>query len=270
MRSLVVVPTFNEAGNIQSIIRAICSAGSDIDVLVIDDGSPDGTALLAKEVAGLLEGVTVLRRERKLGLGSAYRDGFRWAADRGYDIVIEMDADFSHDPTDLPRLIDAVKQDGADLVIGSRYASGGSIPEWSWYRRALSRWGNAYARVALAIDVADMTAGFRAYRADILAKVPLELVRTDGYGFQIEMVREVVRASGKVVEIPICFSERTRGRSKMSSLIVVEALVAVTKWGLSDRLRRGWGFEALRRRLVSRKSPSAEIRFGPCRKSIDG
>lgn len=237
MRELLVLPTYEEAGNISGILEGIRSASPSIDVLVVDDGSPDGTAEIAEVEGARLGRVSVLRRGRKLGLGSAYRDGFSWGLQRGYEVLIEMDADLSHDPKDLPRLVGAVES-GADLAIGSRYIPGGSIPAWAWHRRALSRAGNAYARLALGIDVRDMTSGFRAYRADVLAKVPLEEVATDGYGFQIEMVREIVLAGGEVVEIPIRFAERTRGHSKMSRHIVVEALATVTRRAFEDRVNR--------------------------------
>ena len=236
LRSLVVLPTYEEAGNIAGMLAAL-RKHADVDILVVDDGSPDRTATIAESHGNKLGRVTVLRRAGKQGLGSAYRDGFAWGLERGYGVLMEMDADFSHDPEDVPRLVAAVEE-GADLAIGSRYVPGGSIPAWSWHRRALSRWGNAYARLALGIDVQDMTAGFRAYRATVLSRVPLDRVAADGYGFQIEMVREMVRAGGRVVEIPISFSERTEGTSKMSGRIVVEALASVTKWGLLDRLAR--------------------------------
>ena len=233
-RTLLVLPTYDEAGNIAGILAAI-RKHEDVDVLVVDDGSPDETADIAEAESRRLGHIEVLRRQGKQGLGSAYRDGFSWGLERGYDLLMEMDADFSHDPEDIPRLI-AAAQGGADLVIGSRYVPGGSIPAWSWHRRALSRWGNSYARLALGIDVQDMTAGFRVYRAALLAKVPLERVAADGYGFQIEMVREIVRAGGRVVEIPISFSERTEGTSKMSGRIVAEALLSVSRWALADRI----------------------------------
>jgi dolichol-phosphate mannosyltransferase len=232
VRRLLVLPTYNEAGNIQGILAAVMGADPGLDVLVVDDGSPDGTADLAAAA-----GVDVLRRDGKRGLGSAYRAGFRWGMARGYQVLLEMDADFSHDPSDLPRLIAAVEA-GSDLAIGSRYIPGGSIPAWSWHRRLLSRAGNQYARLLLGIDVADMTSGFRAYRAALLAELTLEDVAADGYGFQIEMVRLVSRAGGKVTEIPIHFSDRTEGQSKMSGRIVVEALTSVTRWSFEDRTHR--------------------------------
>ncbi|MGH9055639.1 MAG: polyprenol monophosphomannose synthase [Acidimicrobiales bacterium] len=237
MRRLLVLPTYEEAGNVSRVLEEVRAVDPVLDILVVDDASPDGTAGIAAKEATRLGGVEVLTREGKKGLGSAYRAGFAWGLARGYDVLLEMDADFSHDPADLPRLIGALEE-GFDLAIGSRYVPGGSIPAWSWHRRALSRGGNRYARTLLGIDVADMTAGFRAYRASLLSRVPLDRVAADGYGFQIEMVREVIRAGGRVVELPIAFSERTEGRSKMSGWIVVEALVSVTRWGVADRVRR--------------------------------
>lgn len=236
VRALLVLPTYEEADNITRVLQAIRTSSPETDVLVVDDGSPDGTAQLAEREAADLGRITVLRRTGKLGLGSAYRDGFAWGLQRGYEILIEMDADLSHDPQDLPRLIAEVES-GADLAIGSRYIPGGSVRGWAWHRLALSKSGNAYAGVALGTGIRDMTSGFRAYNSDVLRKVPLGEVTADGYGFQIEMVREIGLAGGRIVELPICFAERTAGRSKMSGQIVTEALWSVTLWGLRDRLR---------------------------------
>jgi glycosyltransferase involved in cell wall biosynthesis len=236
MGSLIVLPTYQEADNIAVVLRRVRAAVPAADVLVVDDGSPDGTADLAEACGAELGRIQVLRRAGKGGLGSAYRDGMRWGLEHGFDTLVEMDADLSHDPADLPRLLAAV-EDGADLAIGSRYVPGGSIPAWSWFRRVLSRQGNRYAAAVLRLPVVDATSGFRAYRASTLAAVGLEGVRADGYGFQIEMVYRVVGGGGRVVELPISFTERTLGRSKMSSRIVVEALLLVTWWGLRDRVR---------------------------------
>ncbi|MDQ1391853.1 MAG: dolichol-phosphate mannosyltransferase [Acidimicrobiaceae bacterium] len=237
LRCLIVLPTYDEATNVAAVLRRIRAATPGSDVLVVDDASPDGTADIVEAVASELGNIEVLRRPAKAGLGSAYRDGFRWGLDRGYEVIIEMDADMSHDPSDLPRLIASV-DDGADLAIGARYVPGGSIPEWSWHRRLLSRQGNRYAAWALRLPISDATSGFRAYRASTLAKVDLATVRADGYGFQVEMAYQVAGQGGVIAEMPIRFSERTGGRSKMSSRIVVEALVLVTWWGLRDRLHR--------------------------------
>ncbi len=241
LRCLIVLPTYQEAANVAVVLRRIRAAAPAASVLVVDDGSPDGTAAIAQAVADELGHIEVLRRGGKSGLGSAYRDGFRWGLERGWEVIIEMDADFSHDPADLPRLIAAV-EDGADLAIGARYIPGGSIPRWSWHRRLLSRQGNRYAAWALGLAISDATSGFRAYRASILAKVDLAAVRADGYGFQVEMAYQVAGLGGVVVELPIRFSDRSLGRSKMSGRIVVEALFLVTWWGVRDRwIKRGSG-----------------------------
>ena len=237
MRALLVLPTYQEALNLVEVLDRVRQATPDTQVLVVDDGSPDGTADLAEAHGTVIGGVEVLRRPAKSGLGSAYRDGFRWGLERGFDILLEMDSDLSHDPAALPSLLGAVEH-GADLVIGSRYVPGGSIPAWSWHRRLLSRWGNRYAAGVLGLAVNDSTAGYRAYRATMLRRIDLDEVRADGYGFQIEMTYEVVRRGGSVVEVPIAFADRLRGESKMSGRIVVEALVLVTWWGLRDRMLR--------------------------------
>ena len=178
-----------------------------------------------------------MRRPAKSGLGSAYRDGFRQGLTLGYDVLVEMDSDLSHDPDALPALLDAVR-DGASLALGSRYIPGGSIPDWSWHRRALSRWGNRYAARVLGMGIADATSGYRAYTAPALAEIDFHNVRADGYGFQIEMAYRVLRSGGTITEVPISFTDRVRGESKMSSRIVVEALVLVTGWGIRDRILR--------------------------------
>jgi dolichol-phosphate mannosyltransferase len=237
--SLIVLPTYQEAANVATVLRRIRASVPAARILVVDDNSPDNTAALAEAVGAELGGIETLRRPGKAGLGSAYRAGMTWGMDNGFEILVEMDADLSHDPADLPRLLAGV-EDGADLVIGSRYVPGGSIPAWSWSRRLLSRQGNRYAAALLDLPVTDATSGFRAYRASVLADVGLDRVRADGYGFQIEMVYRIQAAGGRVVELPICFSDRTLGHSKMSSRIVAEALLLVTWWGVRDRvIRRG-------------------------------
>jgi dolichol-phosphate mannosyltransferase len=205
-------------------------------VLVVDDGSPDGTGDLAEKVAEELGSIDVLRRPGKAGLGSAYRMGFAWGMARDFDVLIEMDADHSHHPEALPGIL-AVVDAGADLVIGSRYVPGGSTPDWPRIRRFLSIFGNRYASAVLGLDVRDATAGYRAYRADMVARVDLGHSRADGYGFQVEMVYRIVRLGGRIVEVPITFTDRVEGRSKMSGRIVVEALGLVTLWGVRDLLR---------------------------------
>jgi dolichol-phosphate mannosyltransferase len=237
VRPLVVLPTYNEALNIAEVLTKARAAVPDAEVLVVDDGSPDGTADLAEELGKELEQIGVLRRPGKAGLGSAYRAGFRIGLDRGLDVMIEMDSDLSHDPAALPLLLAAIDE-GADLVIGSRYVPGGSIPNWRLHRRLLSRWGNRYAAAVLNLGVHDCTAGYRAYRATLLNTIDLDAVRADGYGFQIEMTYVVSQAGGKIVEVPISFTDRLRGTSKMSGRIVVEAMVLVTWWGIRDRVLR--------------------------------
>jgi dolichol-phosphate mannosyltransferase len=235
MRTLVVVPTYCEADNISELLQRVRFAMPDADVLVVDDGSPDGTADLARRLGQDAGQITVLDRPRKMGLGAAYRAGFAVGLERGYDVLVEMDADLSHDPAALPLLVDAVNG-GAALAIGSRYAEGGSIPNWTRRRRWLSRWGNRYAAFALGISIRDATSGFRAYAADALRRAGYERTRANGYAFQIELTRRVAR-TGAIVEIPIVFSDRTRGESKMSLKITSEAMLLVTGWGLADRVR---------------------------------
>jgi dolichol-phosphate mannosyltransferase len=238
MRALVVLPTYNEADNIAEVLRRLRINVPNVDIIVVDDGSPDGTAEIAQALGAELGGVDVLRRAGKLGLGSAYRDGFAEGLRRGYEVLVEMDGDLSHDPAALPDLLGAIDR-GADLAVGSRYVAGGSITHWSAGRQALSRWGNRYARWALALPLADATSGFRAYRAEIVDRIDLHSIRADGYGFQIEMAYRVARAGGDIVELPIDFVDRRQGASKMSFRIVVEALLLVTWWGVSDlRSRR--------------------------------
>ncbi len=237
MRVWVVLPTFNEVDNVEEALRRVRRAVPDAHVLVVDDGSPDGTAAVAERVGAEIGGVSLLRRPAKAGLGSAYRAGFRQGMDAGAEVLIEMDADLSHDPAVIPALLSAIDH-GADLVIGSRYVPGGSIPNWSRHRLALSKWGNRYAGAMLGLAVRDATSGFRAYRVAFLRGVDLDAVRADGYGFQIEMAHRVAEGGGRVVEVPIAFTDRERGTSKMSGRIVVEALVLVTVWGVRDRLGR--------------------------------
>ena len=237
---LVVLPTYNEAANIAEVLRRIRAAAGDVDVLVVDDSSPDGTAELAEALAGELGGIEVMRRPAKSGLGSAYRDGFRAGLAQGYEALVEMDADLSHDPATLPDLIGAVAG-GADLAIGTRYMPGGRIPDWPWYRRAISRIGNLYARTMLGISPRDSTSGFRCYHRRALEAIDLDTVKADGYGFQVEMAYLVEHNGGTVAEVPIEFRDRALGHSKMSGRIVVEALALVTWWGVRDlpgRLRK--------------------------------
>ena len=237
MRALIILPTYREADNIVALLRHIRGAVPSAEILVVDDASPDGTAELVDSVRAELGKVHVVRRPKKGGLGSAYRCGFRWGLEREFEILVEMDADWSHDPSDLPRLLRAV-EDGAGLVIGSRYLPGSSIPEWSWQRRLLSRQGNRFATFMLRVPLTDTTSGFRAYLASDLGQLPFDTMRASGYGFQVEMAYRMARESLKVVEIPISFSDRTLGQSKMSWWIVLEAMGLVTWWGIRDRLRK--------------------------------
>jgi glycosyltransferase involved in cell wall biosynthesis len=234
VRVLVVAPSYEEAANIDEFLRRVRASLPDADVLVVDDNSPDGTGELAERLAGDLGRIEVLHRPGKSGLGTAYRAGFGVGIERGYDILVQMDSDLSHDPAVLPQLIRKVDE-GADVAIGSRYVPGGSIPHWSWYRRALSRYGNLYACRMLAVTISDATSGFRAYRADALEAVDFASTRAKGYGFQIELAYRMQQWGGKIAEIPIVFTDRVRGRSKMSWQIATEELWLVTLWGLRDR-----------------------------------
>lgn len=237
-----MIPTYDEADNIVETLERLRAAVPETSVLVVDDNSPDGTADLVEGFAARTgddaAAMTVLRRPGKSGLGSAYRAGFAWGLARGHDVLVEMDADLSHDPAALPSLLAAVDE-GADLAIGSRYVPGGSIPDWAWHRRALSKWANRYASAMLRLPVADATAGYRAYRADLLERLDLPTVRADGYGFQIEMTYRSANRGARIVEVPIAFTDRTEGTSKMSSKIIVEALVLVTWWGIRERVPFG-------------------------------
>jgi len=225
----VVVPTYNERANIEHLIAAIRLAGYRI--LVVDDGSPDGTGAVVEKLAGEDAMVEVLHRSEKAGLGPAYAAGFDRTLERGASVIVEMDADFSHNPNDLPRLLQAL-DDGADLAIGSRYVPGGGTPDWPLLRRLISRGGNLYARLLLGIPVNDATAGFRAFKADALRRLPYATAQASGYGFQVEMAYAAVRNGLEVAEVPITFRDREHGQSKMSGRIVVEAMLLVTLWGL--------------------------------------
>ncbi len=244
MRVTVVVPTYNEAGNIERLCREVRLALPHAELLIVDDASPDGTAQLADDVSRTLGQITVIRRSDKTGLGAAYRAGLRAAIDRGAEICVQMDADLSHDPAVLPALI-ANAEHGADLAIGSRYVPGGLTENWPRRRRWLSRWGNRYAAGVLGLAVNDATAGYRAYRTEALERMEFDTVTAEGYGFQVEMTYRLVRIGGKVVEFPITFRQRTTGESKMSGGIVREALVIVIKLWVADfggrRRRRAQG-----------------------------
>jgi dolichol-phosphate mannosyltransferase len=245
VRTLVIVPTYIEAENIVEFLKRARAAVPDADILVVDDNSPDGTATLAQEAARDLGRIDVLVRPAKKGLGSAYRAGFAIGIEKGYDTLVQIDADLSHDPAVLPSLLHEVER-GADLAIGSRYVPGGEIPHWPWFRRALSRYGNLYGAWVLGTGVKDGTAGYRAYRADTLKAIDYASTRAKGYGFQIETAYRVHRWGGRIAEVPIVFTDRVRGYSKMTWGVAAEEMTLVTWWGLRDRARRLW--ERLRQR----------------------
>ena len=241
-RVIMVVPTYNEAANLAWIAGRLRRAEPGVDLLVVDDNSPDGTGDLADELAAADSQVHVLHRTSKDGLGAAYLAGFTWALEQGYDVIGEMDADGSHQPEELHRLLEALGS--ADLVIGSRYVPGGSVVNWPLTRLALSRGGNLYVRTLLGIGVKDATAGFRVFRRATLEKIDLATVESAGYVFQTDLVTRTIRAGLVVKEVPIEFVERVRGASKMSGAVASESLKLVTRWGLRERraqLARAFG-----------------------------
>ena len=245
---LVVIPTYNERLSLPVTLAELRSEVPGVDVLVVDDASPDGTGEWAEQRRGQDDRLQVLHRADKEGLGPAYLAGFEWALRHGYDVVVEMDADGSHRAQDLPPLLHALT-DSVDLVIGSRWVPGGAVQNWPAPRRWLSRGANRYAKAALALKVHDSTAGFRAYTADVLTRVDLAGVASQGYCFQIDLTRRVHRAGGRIVEVPITFVERAHGTSKMDRSIVIEALWRVSAWGVLTRAQRlGRWIQALRRR----------------------
>ncbi|MFI7442616.1 polyprenol monophosphomannose synthase [Nonomuraea indica] len=238
-RVLVIVPTYNERDNLPLIVERLRAAVPEAHVLVADDASPDGTGAVADELAAADDHVHVLHRPGKQGLGAAYLAGFRWGLDKGYDVLVEMDADGSHQPEQLPELLRAVAG-GADLAIGSRYVPGGKVVNWPASRQLLSRGANVYTRIMLGLGVRDATAGFRAYRAETLEKLDLSDVESEGYCFQVDLTLRTARQGLRVVEVPITFVERAVGTSKMSRRIMVEAFWRIAVWGfagLPARLR---------------------------------
>ncbi len=240
--ALVIVPTYNEAENVRTIAAAVLGALPDAHLLVVDDASPDGTADLVRQLAATDDRVHLLERSGKLGLGTAYVAGFRWGLERGYTLLVEMDADGSHPADRLPALVAAV--DGADdvlLAIGSRWVPGGSVVDWPLHREVLSRGANTYARFVLGIGVRDVTAGFRVYRADAIARMDLDSIDSKGYCFQVDMTLRVDDLGGRIVEVPIRFRDRVHGVSKMSRSIVLEAMLRTTQWGLQRRFGRRRG-----------------------------
>jgi len=231
--ALVIVPTYNERESLEAVLDRIVASSPGIDVLVVDDNSPDGTGSIADNYASQNPRVHVLHRDRKAGLGPAYIAGFRWAFDRGYEWVVEIDADGSHDPAVIPTLLGIARGVTADLVLGSRWVTGGRVDGWSVARQVISRVGNSYARLALRSRIMDMTAGFRVIRVEKLRDVHLETIASSGYCFQIEIADRIESVGGTIIEHPITFVEREAGTSKMHLGIVVEALARITGWGVS-------------------------------------
>nr|WP_239109094.1 polyprenol monophosphomannose synthase [Streptomyces coelicoflavus] len=237
--ALVIIPTYNEAENIKAIVTRVREAVPEAHVLVADDNSPDGTGKLADELAAVDDHVQVMHRKGKEGLGAAYLAGFRWGLEHGYGVLIEMDADGSHQPEELPRLLTALK--GADLVLGSRWVPGGRVVNWPKSREYISRGGSMYSRIALDLPLRDITGGYRAFRRETLEGLGLEEVASQGYCFQVDLARRAIKAGYHVVEVPITFVERELGDSKMSRDILVEALWRVTTWGVGERVGKVLG-----------------------------
>ena len=235
-RVLVCIPTYNEADNVEEIVGRVRASVPEADVLVVDDGSPDGTGEIADRLAASDRCVHVLHRTAKDGLGAAYVAAFGWARERGYDVAVEMDADGSHQPEELPRLLAALRT--SDVVLGSRWVTGGEVRNWPTSRRLLSQGGNRYTRVALGLPLQDATGGYRAYRMAVLSSLPLGEVASQGYCFQVDLAWQAWRAGFRIVEVPITFVERERGQSKMSRAIVAEALGRVTWWAVRSRRAR--------------------------------
>lgn len=238
-RTLVIIPTYNEAENIKPIVSRVRAAVPEADILVADDNSPDGTGKLADELAAVDDQVHVLHRKGKEGLGAAYLAGFRWGMDHDYGVLVEMDADGSHQPEELPRLLTALK--GADLVLGSRWVPGGRVVNWPKSREIISRGGSTYSRLMLGLRTRDVTGGYRAFRTETLLGIGLDEVASQGYCFQVDLARRAVEAGYHVVEVPITFVDREIGDSKMSRDILVEALWRVTAWGVTTRTNRVLG-----------------------------
>jgi len=240
-RALVIIPTYNEIENLPLIVARVHKARPDVHILVVDDGSPDGTGKLADELAlGDPDRVHVMHRDAKDGLGAAYLAGFAWGLGRQYSVLVEMDADGSHAPEQLYRLLDAVDA-GADVAIGSRYVEGGTVRNWPWRRLALSKTANTYSRVLLGVDIHDITAGYRAYRREVLEKIDLSAVDSKGYCFQIDLTWRAINNGFSVVEVPITFTERELGVSKMSGSNIREAMFKVAEWGIRGRMDRARG-----------------------------
>lgn len=235
VRTLVVVPTYIEAPNIELFLDTVRRVVPEADILVVDDNSPDGTADLAQAKADEMGRIDIMRRPAKAGLGNAYRAGFGWGLDRGYERLVQIDVDFSHDPAMIPALL-ARLDAGAGVAIGSRYVSGGSTPHWPLHRRLMSKWGNGYATWLLGLHIHDATAGFRAYKSEVLEAIQFRDTIANGYAFQMEVAYRLAEWGGRIDEVPIAFTDRVRGQSKMSGRIMAESMILVTKWGVRDRL----------------------------------
>lgn len=247
MRVLTIIPTYNELESLPKTLGRLRAAVPASDVLVVDDNSPDGTGQLADSIAAEDGQVHVLHRKGKVGLGAAYIAGFKWGMAAGYDVLVEMDADGSHQPEQLPLLLDAIN-DGADLAMGSRWVPGGGTVNWPLYRQAISRAGSTYSRIMLGLKIKDITGGYRAFRRSTLEALKLDQVESVGYGFQVDLAWRVAKLGLNIVERPITFVERELGASKMSGNIVVEAMINVTKWGLASR----WA------KLTGNKTPASK------------
>ena len=252
MRIAVVSPTYNEQENIEWFLETVRASLPQAEIFIIDDNSPDGTGIVADRLAGELGSITVVHRAGKKGLGSAYRHGFDVAIDAGFDAVVSMDVDRSHDPSVLPAMIAAL-EDGADIVVGSRYVSGGSTVNWPLYRRLLSSWGNRYTTTVLGLRVRDCTSAFRAYRADVLKAVEPNSTRAEGYAFLTELLRRAQSQNRSIVEVPIRFVDRDFGESKMSGRIIAESMLLVTGWGVRDAARK------VRRRVTRRSGAQPTV-----------
>lgn len=262
--ALVIIPTFNERENLDWIVGRTLASGASVDVLVVDDGSPDGTGELADAYAARDPRVHVMHRTEKAGLGAAYLAGFAWGLERGYDALVEMDADGSHHPEYLPGMLELLREN--DLVLGSRWVPGGAVENWPLRRELLSRGGSWYTRGALGIRVADTTGGFRVFRSSALRRIDLDRVESRGYCFQVDLLWRALQAGLRVVETPITFTERIHGASKMSGSIVRESLTKVTLWGLRRRSRAVVELVVRHRRLPSVRATSHRV--GPVRSGV--
>lgn len=236
MKTLVMMPTYNEIETLEKSVVELFKYNQSVQLLIIDDNSPDGTGALANRLSEQSANTHVLHRHGKEGLGKAYLAGFSWGLEHGFELLVQMDADGSHRAQDLPKLLARAGLD--DLVIGSRWIPGGAVHNWPWFRRAISRFGNFYAAKMLGSNLGDLTAGFRVYGKQLLQRLPLEAVSAQGYGFQVEMTKNVLSDGSRIIEVPIEFVERENGSSKMTFAIVLEAFILATKWGIRRLFRR--------------------------------